>query len=379
MFLVTDPDRNWGCRINDQIIWQGYRALVMQNELLQIVILVDKGTEIIQFLYKPFDIDFIWKAPNGLRDAKHFSTVDGSSANPFFDHWGGGWFEVIPNGGPVSEGNGALYGTFGETINIPWNYRILQDSPDSVQVGFWVKTYRTPFLIQKTLTLNSNVSALFIEEKLTNLGNDVVDFMWGHHPVVGEPFLDEHCRISAPESLVQVFDAEDGPDHRMGLHQEAPWPIIKDRVGEPLDLRIVPQKNSRSIDNCYLKDFSDGWIAVHHTKREIGFGLAWDSNVFQYIWLWQAFGGGIKYPWYGRTYCLGLEPWTSYPCSGLQTAIENRTTCQLAPGASLDTWLTAVIFKDGSDVNYISRDGTVECLKRISNENEMHDLTVRTN
>jgi hypothetical protein len=174
--------------------------------------------------------------------------------------------------------------------------------------------------------------------------------------------LDEHCRISTPESLVQVFDAEDGPDHRMDLHQEAPWPIIKDRVGEPLDLRIVPQKNSRSIDNCYLKDFSDGWIAVHHTKREIGFGLAWDSNVFQYMWIWQAFGGGIKYPWYGRTYCLGLEPWTSYPFSGLQIAIENRTACQLAPGASLDTWLTAVLFKNGSDVNYISRDGTVEWL-----------------
>lgn len=360
MFLVTDPDRNWGCRINDQLTWKGYRAILMQNELLQIIILADKGTEIVQFLYKPLDVDFLFRSPNGLRDASHFSTADGTSASPFFDRWAGGWFEVLPNGGPATEVKGASLGTYAETIDIPWQFRILEDSAERVTIGFWVKTYRTPFLLQKTLTLQSGIPALFIEEKLTNLGDETIDFMWGHHPVLGKPFLDESCRISAPQSSVQVFHDEDGPDHRMGLHQEAPWPFIKDRHGATLDLRLVPPQTSRTMDNCYLKDFSEGWIAVQNTKKDIAFGLSWDADVFRFVWLWQAFGGGIGYPWYGRTYCLGIEPWTSYPCAGLRRAIDNKTARQLDPGASLDTWLTAVVFSSRDEVKSITRDGMVD-------------------
>ena len=114
------------------------------------------------------------------------------------------------------------------------------------------------------------------------------------------------------------------------------------------------------MDNCYLKEFKEGWISVQNTERGIGIGLAWDAEVFKYIWLWQALGGGIGYPWYGRTYCMGIEPWTSYPCAGLETAIDNQTACQLAPGASLDAWLTAVAFTGKEDVTRITRDGIVE-------------------
>lgn len=359
MFPLTYPERHWGCRVNDRVTWHGFRALIMQNELLQIVILADKGTEIVQFLYKPLDTDFLWRAPNSLRDQTHFVPTGGSSNSPFFDRWSGGWFEVIPNGGPASEHQGAVFGFFAETINIPWEYRILEDTPDQVCVGFWVKTYRTPFLIQKTLTLRSGCPALFIEERLTNLGNDPVAFMWGHHPVVGEPFLDEHCRISAPACTVQVFHDEDGPDYRMGLHQVGRWPVIQDRYGKPLDLRVVPPKSVRTMDNCYLCDFEEGWLAIQNPEKNVGFGLSWDASVFRYVWLWQALGGGVGYPWYGRTYCVGMEPWTSYPCSGLQSAIENQTARHLSPGESMSAWLTAVAFTGRDEISGIGRDGSL--------------------
>ncbi len=37
-----------------------------------------------------------------------------------------------------------------------------------------------------------------IEEQIENTGHEAVDFMWGHHPVIGAPFLSERCRLSAP-------------------------------------------------------------------------------------------------------------------------------------------------------------------------------------
>ena len=359
MFAVDTEDRHWGCRVNDQITWKGMRALLLQNELIQLVILLDKGSEIIQFLYKPLDVDFIWRAPNTLQDPAHFVPSGGSQATDFFDHWSGGWFEIVPNGGPACEYKGAPLGNFAETINVPWSCRILENTPEQIRVGLSVKTYRTPFLLQKTLTLKSGVPALFIEERLTNQGAEPMDFMWGHHPVIGTPFLDETCRIFAPECNVEVLHAEDGPDHRMGLHQVGRWPTLMDRDGEPMDLSRVPAPQGRTMDNCYLRDFKEGWIAVNNPTRKVGFGLAWDPQVFRYAWIWEALGGGQGYPWYGRTYNIGIEPWSSYPCAGLVEAVNRKTALCLNPGESLDVWLTAAVFTDMEEVHSVNRDGTV--------------------
>jgi hypothetical protein len=359
MFTIHDPNRHWGCRINDQVTWHNLRALILQNELLQIVILVDKGSEIIQFLYKPLDVDFLWRAPNQVQFPDRFVRPGNSPNTPFFDHWDGGWIEILPNGGPACEYKGAPLGFYAETINVPWRYRVLEDRPERVSVALWVRLARTPLLVQKTLTLECGRAALQIEERVTNEGNETIDFMWGHHPVVGAPFLDESCRIAAPGCTVEVFGPEDGPDHRMGLHQTGRWPLIQDREGNPLDLRIVPPPSGRTMDNCYLYGFDQGWVAVTNANRQIGFGLAWDPSVFKYIWLWQALGGGLGYPWYGRTYNVGIEPWSSYPCSGLLESIENGTALHLEAGQSLDSWLTAVAYSGAENVSFIARDGKV--------------------
>ena len=358
-FLIPEPGRHWGCRVNDQIVWQGMRAILLQNDLLQIVLLPEKGAEIIQFLYKPLDVDFLWRAPNRLTDPAHFVPTGGSAITPFFDRWSGGWFEVVPNGGPGCEVNGASFGFFAETINVPWQYRILQDDAECVSIGLWVRTHRTPFLLKKTLTLRLGQPVLSIQEQLVNEGHEPVSFMWGHHPVMGAPFLDETCRLYAPPSTVEVLHAEDGPDHRMGLHQQGKWPHILDRDGRVMDLRELPPSSTRSMDNCYLYDFPQGWIAVANPGRQVGFGLAWDERVFRYVWIWQALGGGIGYPWYGRTYSMGIEPWSSYPCAGLAEAIGRGTALTLDAGESLEAWLSAVAFTGAGAVEGIDRDGTV--------------------
>jgi hypothetical protein len=331
----------------------------MQNELLQIVILIDKGAEIIQFLYKPLDTDFLWHSANPIRDPRMFVPTGGSSASSFFDRWTGGWFEVLPNGGPGCTYKGAELGSFAETINVPWDYSVVEDSPGQVTVAMWIHTYRTPFLLKRTMTLRSGQPVLYFHEAVANRGSEPVQFVWGHHPVVGPPFLDEHCCLYAPKSKVQVFHDEDGPDHRMGLHQEAEWPYVLDRDGFKLDLRVIPSAASKSMDNCYLKEFSEGWIAVVNHERGVGFGLSWDPNVFRYVWLWQAFGGGIGYPWYGRTYNMGIEPWTSYPCVGLEKAIQYGTALLLEPGHVLEAWLSAVAFEGKHDVSLITKEGEV--------------------
>ena len=65
-------NRNYGCR-QTEIILKGYRALVMENEKLRATILLDKGSDLYELLYKPADIDFMWRSPLEL---------DGRNRNP---------------------------------------------------------------------------------------------------------------------------------------------------------------------------------------------------------------------------------------------------------------------------------------------------------
>ena len=84
MDYPNNVPRNWGCRVNDRVTWNNMHAIILQNEFIQIVILLDKGAEIVQFLYKPKDIDFIWQRPIALQSPSHPIPGGGNGASSFF-------------------------------------------------------------------------------------------------------------------------------------------------------------------------------------------------------------------------------------------------------------------------------------------------------
>ena len=59
--------RNFGCRVTTDATLAGLGVVILENELLRVTILADKGSDVYEFLYKPLDVDFMWRAPNGLR------------------------------------------------------------------------------------------------------------------------------------------------------------------------------------------------------------------------------------------------------------------------------------------------------------------------
>jgi hypothetical protein len=42
----------------------------------------------------------------------------------------------------------------------------------------------------------------------------------------------------------------------------------------------------------------------------------WDGDVMPYLWFWQEYGGTTGWPWCGRHWNVGLEPFSSYPTDG---------------------------------------------------------------
>lgn len=352
-------DRNYACRISDEWMLKGLRTVVMENELLRITILADKGSDIYEFLYKPLDIDFMWRAPAGLRNPNQGLPTNATAAGSFIDYYEGCWQDILPSGGGACEYKGVSYGQHGEVSNLPWKARIIRDSPDEVSCQLSVRAMRTPIRVEKTLTLKRGEALLHISESLINESPEPVDLMWGHHLAFGEPFLDEHCRIDTPASEILIHADGYSDNHRFTPGERFSWPIAKDRHGGEVDFRTIPPKSQKTEDMTYLLDLAEPWFALTHQDRKVGFGLRWSGDVFNYLWYWQVFNGGQGYPWYSQTYNIGLEPWTSMPTSGLAEAVKQNTHRTLPPNGKIDAAFLAVVYTDLSKVQSISKNGEV--------------------
>ena len=64
-------ERNYGCRLTEYV-YKGLKTITLENEIIRVTILIDKGTDIIEFLHKPTDTDFMWRSPLGVRNPNNF-------------------------------------------------------------------------------------------------------------------------------------------------------------------------------------------------------------------------------------------------------------------------------------------------------------------
>ena len=352
-------ERNYGCRVSDAWTYRGLKTAVLENDILRVVVLVDKGADVYQLVHKPTDVDFLWRSPWGVRDPTRFTPTTGSGFGSFLDHYEGGWQTVLPGGGDPSQYGGADMGLHAEASTMPWDCTVVEDTPETVSIKCWVRTYRTPFFFEKTLRLKSGSPVLEIDQALVNEGEEPVHCVWGEHVALGPPFLSEDCVIDLPGGTVTNHPAEHHPSNRLEPGAAGEWPIVQAGNGDSIDLSRVPPKSVRSYDVSYISDLPEGWYAITNQRSRVGFGLLFPTEVFRFLWYWQSFGGGFGYPWYGRTYNVGLEPFTSVTNQGLATAIENGTAMSLEPGQRIDASLKAVAYTGGEGVERIDADGTV--------------------
>ncbi|MFC5404102.1 DUF4432 family protein [Cohnella soli] len=320
------PQRNYGCRIHDQISYMGMRTIVLENDVVRISVLADKGTEIFEYLYKPKDLDFMWLTENGVQNPNEYLPTSPDPVATFVDYYSGGWQEVFPNGGPTSAYLGAQYGQHGEVAHMPWDYEIVRDTEQLISVRFSVRTKKMPFRLTKMLTLEKGSSSLLIEEQLDNLSDIPLRYMWGQHLAFGKPFLAPGCRIIVPDHVKVLTEASDSPVSPPGRTKRGvtyDWPLGVSATGEQIDLSLLPEKGTLS-EMMYLTGFGEqAWYKVENGSLGMGMNVEWDGEAMPYLWYWQEYGATEGYPWYGRHYNIGLEPFSSYPTLGLEEAIRN--------------------------------------------------------
>jgi len=353
-------ERNYACRLSDEWVFRGLKTVVMENEFLRVIVLADKGADIYQFVYKPLDVDFLWKSPWGVTNPSTYIPTTGDGVGIWMDTYEGGWQTVLPAGGFSSQHEGADMGLHGEVNTIPWDCLILQNDANCVSVKFSVRAYRTPFFFEKTLTLETGSSHLKIEQRLVNEGGESVHCVWGEHIALGAPFLSDKCVIDLPGGTIINHPVTFHENNRLKLGHRSSWPHTQLKDESNHDLSLVPGKDFRSYDQSYITDMPQGWYGITNQEIGVGFGVSYSKDLYQYLWYWQSLGGGTGYPWYGRTYNIGLEPFTSYTNEGLGNAVENGTALLLKPGEEITTTLLAIAFESDTGVDNILDDGTVE-------------------
>ena len=344
------------CRISESNVG-GIESLVLENQQLEVVVLVGKGADIFSFRHQDSGTDFFWKAPWGVRNPGTTIQDTSNSASSFLDYYYGGWQELFPNSGANCTYRGAELGVHGEACKVPWSWRVAEETPERISIQLWVRMVRTPFLLEKKLTLEKDRATLFIDEMVTNEASDAVEFVWGHHPTLGAPFLSGDCRIFTPARMVET----DASNVFLLPNQcSKSYPLIQTTKGESFDLsRILPSSARVTIQAC-LSQLTEGWYAVTNSKLKLGFGMSWELKVFPYLWLWEELCGSIDYPWWGRCYVAGIEPNSTPLGLGLTRAVEDGTQHRLEPGTSLRSRMCASAFEVQGDPKRMDSEGRIE-------------------
>jgi len=348
------------CKINESRLARDLRAVTLENKWMAVTVLADKGADIYRLIYKPHHLDVLWKTAWELKDpgSVTFSPPDPLAA--WMDYYPGGWQELFPNGGAACLYKGAELPFHGGVTNLPWNYTIVEEGGHRVAVRFDVHTLRTPFHLERLMSLDAEAPILTIHERLTNEGAEEMEFMWGHHPAFGAPFVSEHCRLDIPAHHYEADDRYDPPNNPIRPGSRWFWPQVEDRFGHKVDLARPHPQGAKMTMLGYFTDLAEGWYAVTNTQLGVGIGLTWPLEVLPYVWCFQEYNGTFGYPFFGRWYTLAVEPVSSYPGQGLEVAIQKGTARRLAAGESLELELKVVFFNSTSGVWRISPSGHVE-------------------
>ncbi|MBI1280946.1 MAG: DUF4432 family protein [Anaerolineaceae bacterium] len=317
----------------------GHKALYLENDLLRITVLPEKGADIYTFLHKPSGIDFLWKNPIGLWPPGS-PAHDGSADMGFLQNYEGCWQELFPSCNGPTTYNGQTIPFHGEVVTLPWEYQVETETDEVLAVHFQVETRVTHFRLERTMRLERDSLRLILDEKVTNIGTEAQHFVWGHHCVVGGPWLEAGCEMQCGAQTITTIDQiYEEKTARLAPGQRELWPHGLTRTGERVDLRVVPGVETHSHDDVYLTDLTDGWVTVTNPRLKLTFGLYWDAAIFKWIISWQPYGGAEALPFKGLPYALGIEPWIAQ--NPLGESVASGDARLLQAGESLSTRVEA--------------------------------------
>lgn len=320
-------------------VLNGWRALHVTSDALEVVVLPDKGADIYAITDLETGVDVLFKTPWGLQPPTSPPRA-GSDGMAFLENYEGGWQELFPNTNDPARYRGTILPFHGEVATLPWSWSVVSSDPGEIAVRLAVECRLTPFRLERTMRVRDGERRLLLDERVTNLSDESAKFCWGHHCVVGPPLVAEGAELRVPCRTIITGSEPWEQTARLTPGQRGQWPLAQCRDGRTIDLSHVPGPEAGSHDDVFLTDLTSGWAEVINPALGFGFRLDWDPAVFGWVISWQPYGGARTMPLRG-CYGLGIEPWTSD--GNLETAVSRGDARTLPPHGVLETTVIATI------------------------------------
>jgi hypothetical protein len=167
------------CCISNEIV-AGWRTLVLENDLMQAVLLPDKGADLYRLIHKPSGLDVLYQSHWGLQPPGS-QPREGSGEIEFQWNYEGGWQELFPNAHHACIYRGRAIPFHGEVATLGWDYAVVRDTAEEVAVLFTVRCRQTPFRLKRRMRLKRSQATLYFEETIYNESARPAHFVWGHH------------------------------------------------------------------------------------------------------------------------------------------------------------------------------------------------------
>lgn len=297
-----------GVSIDTRWSLNGLKAVILENEFLNIVILPEAGGKIYSIRDNKHQVELLWQNP------RVNPTRPDSSAS-FDDNWAGGWDDILPNDQAVVF-KGEPLPDHGELWNVVWDYSVIQRFRGEVRVRLETKTRIYPLHIVKELSLKEGARGFKVSYSITNIGYEAVEYFLRLHPAFR---VEEGSILEIPGGIVYPDKTFNNPACNRDSYE---WPFmpIADRGDiETRDMSVIPAASVRETVFQYIH-LKEGWFSIYHPKRETGLKMDFDKKLFPYITYFASFGG-----WRGH-YTAVVEPSTGYPSDLGQASREGRTS-----------------------------------------------------
>ena len=286
-----------GCRCYE-IHYLGTRCLVLENNVIRSTLLLDFGAAMVEYRYKPLDINLVWRTPqwkqNLYRRVHMQLDEEGIS-----DNYLGGWFDIFPNYGRSCNINGVRYANHGELLYLPWSYQIMMCSPQKITIRLYTRLSKQACCAEKELTMLQDSTQLQCALCIKNMGGVEIPYQWGIHPTIGAPFLSPDCEIILPH-------------------------CADDIISETIQM---PPEGNMEQKILTVSNIPAGSCRIRNNALGMSFCMSWEHETFAYAQVWISAGHHYGHHKHGGAYAACV-----IPCSTPHESLSNGSHQQLYPG-----------------------------------------------
>ena len=323
------------CQINSGEPINGMTPIYLENDLMKVGVLPDRGGDIFELIYKPNSIAILLRLDKPISNPSRDFSQRRDTLNQFEDHYYGGWQSIFPNSAPMNY-FGAHLGQHGEIWQLPWTIIDQEQHESRVTLKMQVQPLRIPFLIEKTITIFQYQAAVHVKEQILNMGAQSLPAMWGQHIAFGATLLDQGAHLEVGATAVTAEPTM--PSQRWiqpGI--DYTWPEATGLDGQTVSMQKIPSiQDSGWSELVYLTSWDGpGMYTLRMPSKNLGVRVQWPIELFKCLWFWQERYGIQQYPWWGKVFAVGLEPFSTPWSADPMTQIEAGEWLEIKSGETL--------------------------------------------